>query len=72
MENLKIEITFKSGESVIYNPEDWDDYAYDGKSVIVKKNSCWVGIYNFDFVFCVELKEVQKNEEKGYFEEIDK
>lgn len=72
MENLRIEITFKSGESVIYTPEDWDDYAYDGKSVIVKKNGAWVGIYNFDFVFCVELKEVQKNEEKGNMDkEID-
>lgn len=57
MENVRIEITFKSGESVIYNPEDWDDYAYDGKSIIIKKNGAWIGIYNFDYVFCVELKE---------------
>lgn len=53
----KIEITFKNGESVIYNKGSWDDYAYDGKAVIVKNNGSWVGIYNFDNVAWVELKE---------------
>lgn len=57
MENAKIEITFKSGETITYNSGDWDDYAYDGKSVIIKKNGAWIGIYNFDYVFCLELKE---------------
>lgn len=52
----KIEITFKSGETISYGKGEWDDYAYDGKAVIVKKNSTWIGIYNFDDVFCVELK----------------
>lgn len=53
----RIEITFKSGETISYGKGEWDDYAYDGKAVIVKKNSTWIGIYNFDDVFCVELKE---------------
>lgn len=52
----KIEITFKSGETISYGKGEWDDYAYDGKAVIVKKNSAWIGIYNYDDVFCVELK----------------
>ena len=52
-----IVITFKSGESVTYKKGEWDDYSYDGKSVIVKKNGAWIGIYNFDNVFCVEMKE---------------
>lgn len=57
MDNFeKIEITFKNGESVIYNRGDWDDYAYDGNAVIVKKQGAWVGIYNFDNVAFVELK----------------
>ena len=51
-----LEITFKSGETIAYNSGEWDDYAYDGKAVIVKRNGAWVGIYNFDDVFCVELK----------------
>lgn len=52
----RIEITFKSGETISYGKGEWDDYAYDGKAVIVKKNSAWIGIYNFNDVFCVELK----------------
>lgn len=53
----KIEITFKSGETITYDKNQWDDYAYDGKSVIVKYKGAWIGIYNFDNVFCVELKQ---------------
>lgn len=52
----RIEITFKSGETIVYDKGDWDDYSFDGKAVIVKKKGAWVGIYNFDHVFCVELK----------------
>jgi hypothetical protein len=51
-----LEITFKSGETITYKEGEWDDYSYDGKSVAVKKSCTWVGIYNFDNVFCVELK----------------
>ena len=51
-----LEITFKSGETITYKPGEWDDYAYDGGAVIVKHHGAWVGIYNFDNVFCVELK----------------
>lgn len=52
----RIEITFKSGETIAYNSGEWDDYAYDGKAVIVKRNGAWIGIYNFADVFCVESK----------------
>ncbi len=51
-----LEITFKSGETITYKPGEWDDYAYDGGAVIVKRDGAWVGIYNFADVFCVELK----------------
>ena len=51
-----IEITFKSGDTVTYKSGEWDDYSFDGKAVAVKKNGAWIGIYNFDNVFCVELK----------------
>lgn len=53
----RIEITFKSGETISYGKGEWDDYAYDGRAVIVKQKGAWIGIYNFDHVFCVELKE---------------
>lgn len=51
-----IEITFKSGNTIAYHEGEWDDYSFDGKAVAVKKNGAWIGIYNFDNVFCVELK----------------
>lgn len=57
MENAtRIEITFKSGETIVYEKDKWDDYAYDGNAIIVKNKGAWIGIYNFDHVFCVELK----------------
>ena len=51
----RIEITFKSGETISYGKGEWDDYAYDGKAVIVKLKGAYIGIYNFSNVFCVEL-----------------
>ena len=35
----RIEITFKSGETITYNKEQWDDYAFDGNAVIVKNKA---------------------------------
>ena len=52
----KIEITFKNGYTITYNKDEWDDYGYDGKAIMVKLKGAWVGIYNFSDVFCVELK----------------
>ena len=52
----RLEITFKSGETIIYREGEWDDYSYDGKSICVKLKGAWIGIYNFDHVFSVELK----------------
>lgn len=52
----KIEITFKNGETISYGKDEWDDYAFDGNAVIVKNKGAWIGIYNFDHVFCVQLK----------------
>jgi hypothetical protein len=54
-DKIRLEITFNSGETVTYQPEQWDDYAYDGKAVIVKLRGAWVGIYNFDSVRCLAL-----------------
>jgi hypothetical protein len=43
----RIEITFKSGETISYRKEEWDDYAYDGKAIIVNANDC----YTLEFEF---------------------
>ena len=51
-----IEITFKSGDTISYRHGEWNDYAYDGGAIMVKNDGITVGIYNFDNVFCVELK----------------
>ncbi len=53
----RIEITFKSGETISYGKGEWDDYSFTGNAVVVKQKGAWIGIYNFDNVFCVELKE---------------
>lgn len=52
----RIEITFKSGDTITYKKDEWDDYSFDGKAIMVKKEGTWIGIYNFDYVFCLELK----------------
>lgn len=52
----RIEITFKNGDTISYGKGEWDDYGYDGKAVMIKLKGAWIGIYNFDDVFCVELK----------------
>lgn len=57
MNYSRIEITFKSGDTIIYDKGEWDDYSYDGNAIMVKLYGAWIGIYNFKDVFCVELKE---------------
>lgn len=52
----EIQITFKSGNTVSFGSEEWDDYSYDGKSIAVKKSGAWIAIYNFADVFSVELR----------------
>lgn len=57
MEKYKeLQITFKSGDTITYSEGEWDDYSYDGKAISVKKNGAWVGIYNFDHIFSIELR----------------
>ena len=53
-----LDIAFKSGHSAVCEADkgEWDDYSYDGKVFIVKKNGGWVGIYNMDSVISVVVK----------------
>lgn len=53
-----IEVTMKDGQSSIWeaDKDEWDDYAYDGKVFIIKKNGSWNGIYNMDCVLSVIVK----------------
>ncbi len=53
-----IEVTFKSGYSAVWEAakDEWDDYAYDGKTFIIKKDGAWVGIYNIDCIVSIVVK----------------
>lgn len=53
-----IVITFNNGHSATWEAAkgEWDDYAYDGKVFIIKKDGAWVGIYNMDHIISVVVK----------------
>lgn len=53
----RIIVTLKNGESRIYPEGEWDDYSFTGNAVIIKNKGAWIGIYNFDCVLSVELKD---------------
>lgn len=52
-----IVIVFKNGQEVVWQQNEWDDYAYDGTAFIIKRGNDWVGIYNFDSIISVVVKE---------------
>ena len=51
-----IEIIFKNGDMVHYNPDEYTDYRYYMKYFIVIRDKQWIGFYNLD---CVEYIEVE-------------
>ena len=54
----RIEVAFASGHTATWeaDKDEWDDYAYDGKVFIIKKQGSWVGLYNMDHVISVVVK----------------
>ncbi len=52
-----IVIVLKNGHRVVWEQAEWSDYAYVGKAFIVKNGNDWVGIYNFDSIISVIVKE---------------
>ena len=48
-----IKIAMKNSKQVVWEKGEWDDYLYDGKFFIVKKNNVWVGFYNLDKVVSI-------------------
>jgi len=57
-----IEITFKSGQTVVWRAGEWDAYARDGGLFIIAKDGNPIGFYNLDCVACIVV-------EKGTAEE---
>ena len=43
-----IEIAFKNGKKCVWGKEEFDDFNYDGKCMIIKKDDRLVGIYPVD------------------------
>ena len=53
-----IEVTLANRHTATWEADkgEWDDYSYDGKVFIIKKDGEWVGFYNMDHVICVVVK----------------
>ena len=52
-----IVIVFKNGQEIVWEQNEWNDYAYDGTAFIIKRGNDWVAIYNFDSIISVVVKE---------------
>lgn len=50
-----IKIVMSNSETVTWTKEEWDDYQYDGKFFIIKKNGAWIGFYNLDYVISITI-----------------
>ncbi len=51
--NQAIQIALKNGKLVVWEEDEWDDYSYEEKHFIVKKNNARIGIYNLDEVAAI-------------------
>jgi hypothetical protein len=58
MNKSTINVALKNGMTACWEADkgEWDDYTYDGKAFIVKKNREYVGIYNMDCVSSIIVK----------------
>ena len=48
-----IKIFFRNGKVDVIPKKLWDDYAYIGKTFVVKRCGAWVYIYNIEDVTCI-------------------
>lgn len=51
-----IKIDMKNSKQVVWEKDEWDDYLYDEKFFVIKKNNKWVGFYNLDEVVFITMK----------------
>lgn len=51
-----IKIVMTNSEEIKWTGDSWDDYLYDGKFFIIKKDGAWVGMYNLDYVISIIVK----------------
>ena len=65
-----IKITMTNGNVITWGEEAYTDYKYDGKFFIIIRDEQWVGFYNLDHVFSIEVDtdetdELEKSEPDG-------
>ncbi len=50
-----IRIALTTGMTACWEADkgEWDDYFYDGKTFVIKKNGEWVGFYNINNVISI-------------------
>ncbi len=58
-----IEITFKSGQSVVWRAGEWDAYARDGGLFIIAKDGNPIGFYSLDCVACIVVEKSGEEDE---------
>ena len=51
-----IKIVMTNSEEINWTRHSWDDYLYDGKFFIIKKNGAWIAMYNLDYVISIIVK----------------
>ena len=52
-------IQLKDGMNAKYSPDEYTDYYYDKKAFIVIKDKRWIGIYNWNIVDYVEVRDYE-------------
>ena len=54
-ENMKrLEIELKNGKKCVWNENEFSEYSYDGKIMVIKKYDRWVGVYPIDALLSFE------------------
>ncbi len=57
-----IAVTLKDGYCAVWQADQWDDCAYDGKVLIIKKDGAWVGLYNIDSIISAVVYQTGGND----------
>lgn len=55
-----IKLTLKNGCEIKWNNTEYDDYYYDGKAIIIRKDNKLVGLYNVDNVISAIINKIKE------------
>mgnify|MGYP004497433749 CR=1 FL=1 len=48
----KLKVIINKNSNIVYNQDEYDNWAYDGKAIIIEKDSKIVAIYSIDNIIC--------------------